>query len=302
MNLAEFLPQAKQFVGQRIVLDGYFMVLQKGKEYFTVLFSSTADRKDPQHLAVPIVQNLAEIKKIIQVMPRLLLLEQGDFTNPPYYYCFPLSLKALVLEDKKQHEFSLTDISEVRLFVPYPDTMRGLAQSTEYHYQAEVDYRPLMIEHHQATRAQIRIQKTLPLQAHIDPQPIQLLADENRYARSILSQTVTITGQLHYIEGKTQPHFLVTTQALRHSMVGIGLLRTSTTIWWRPEARYRLVRAHLTGNAPYSIAITGQIDYAYARDEEVPLVDGHPPHLVFSQIQQICFFENDYLLGYPQHD
>lgn len=332
MKVDEVRTQTKALLGISVSIEGFLIVLKDEEhDHFNIWLSSAEDMSDNPHIALRIEQHIAELRKIISPMPSLLLIQRGEFIMPPYYYRFPVQLTATLhaeyptakegdktdnhesnesndpgdndetkSKDDAQTTLSLREITELNCYIPYAGKMSELSEVNRYGYSAQVDY--TLIEdpaNNQPAAATIRSQKALRLTQYDDDTPLALTPDENRYARGIEHQTVTIPGWLRYVEGeKGQSHFVLRTFAVRAGMMDVGPLRKMCGIWWQPAPQYKLVRSHITAEANeplynQRVDITGKI--AYLRDTSLPFATDNPPTLTFTHIHEIVLHEERYL-------
>jgi hypothetical protein len=293
VKVDELLQQAETYIGQAVELEGYLLVLLERDQY-TLYLSASEQINDNVHLAIQ--QPLAEIRKIIQPMHTMILSHRGILNTSPYLYRFALHLSAQV--DKTAENVPiLRDIERVSLYVPYPENMAKWVEQKRFLYTADVEYGAFPDSHtDQPAKAKIIAQKVLRFVDKDDA--VQILhPDENIYVRRIVQKPITIPGWLKYISGEVQHHYVLRTFAVRASMVGIGPLRGMTSIWWPPNPRYKVVRAHLSDREPdynHRVDITGRIDYIHP--ETVPLNREVLPQLTFTQVDEVVVHQEHYLL------
>lgn len=297
VKVDELLQQANDHIGQVVELEGYLLVIMEDDNYTPYLSPSDSINDNAN---IYIEHPLAELRKIIQPMHSLILSKRGNLTNPPYIYNFPLNLWARIGKTAEGVPV-LTDIQSVSLYAEHPPNLAKWVEQKQYLYSAEVEYGasrdPLR---DQTTKAKITAHRVLRF-VDSDDKSHRLDPDENIYARRIVQKTITFPGWLKYLSGiGDEPHqFILRTFAVRASMMGIGPLRGMTSIWWRPNPQYKVVRAHmpLADNTPdinCRVDISGRIDYL--RDAVVPIDSDSLPSLVFSQVDEIIVHQEDYLL------
>ena len=295
VKIDELHQQVKDLIGQVVELEGCLLIMSDKRETAYLAATDTFDET-----AVLIQQPLAEIRKIIQPMPTMILSHRGDLTQPPYLYNFPLILSAKVILTEDEQP-ALCDIQAVRVLVDYPPNMTEWVADKQYLYTAEVEYdiSPDLING-KPVKAKIMSHRVLQF-AHSKGDIQVLDSDANAYARLITNKTVKIPGWLKYIPGIDAAHaqFVLRTFAVRAAMIGVGPLRGMTSIWWKPEPRYQVVRSHtsLARDVPDTnrrVDITGRIDYI--SDEPVPINGDNQPSLYFSRVDAITIHWEDYLL------
>ena len=295
MKVDELHQQVKNLIGQVVKLEGYLLIMSHDRETAYLAATNTFDEK-----AIRIQQPLAELRKIIQPLPTMILSYRGDLTHPPYLYNLPLMLSAKVILTEDDNP-ALRDVQAVRLLVDYPPNMSEWVVEKKYLYSAEVEYNvsPDLINDKPVTA---KIMSHRVLQFAKSKGEIQVLdPDANAYARLITNKTVKIPGWLKYIPGIDAAHsqYVLRTFALRAAMIGVGPLRGMTSIWWKPEPRYQVVRSHtsLARDVPDTnrrVDITGLIDYI--TDGTVPINGENQPSLFFSRVDAITIHWEDYLL------
>jgi hypothetical protein len=297
MKVDELLKQVNDNIGQVIELEGYLLAYSEGDKFTAYLAANGNGNGVPK---IEIEQPLAEIRKIIQPMHTLILPQREKPNNSLSLYNFPLHLSAQVaLGD--DDEPMLRDIQVVSLYVEHPPNMAKHVEQKRYLYSAEVMYSALHNPFNdQPAKAKITTHKVLRFAAS-NYTPQVLHPNQNMYTRLIAGKPITVPGWLKYIDSTddSQPHYILRTFAVRAAMVGVGPLRSMTSIWWRPCPQYSIVRTHLplsedTPDILQRVEITGRIDYL--RDESVPIETSMQPQLVFMQVDEIVIHQEDYLL------
>jgi hypothetical protein len=298
VKVDELLQAVQAHIGKVVELEGYLLVILAGDQYTAYLSPSDTLNTD---MKIDVEQPIAELRKIIQPLPTMILSHRGRLTHPPYLYRFPLYIKARVDTTTEQIPI-LHDIEAVSLYVEHPPKMAEQVEQKRYLYTAAVEYGtsrdPLS---DQPAKAKITSHKVLRFVDSDDA--IQVLdPDDNLYARRITQKTVTIPGWLKYLPGVDggQAQFVLRTFAVRASVMGVGPLRGLTGIWWRPNPHYQIVRAHMPlaeaiPDTNRRVDITGRIDYLH--DEVVPITSDAVPQLVFAQVDEIVLHQEDYLLN-----
>jgi hypothetical protein len=295
VKIEELHQQVKNLIGQVVELEGCLLIMMDNRETAYLAATDTYDET-----AIRIQQPLAELRKIIQPLPTMILSHRGELIQPPYLYNFPLILSAKVILSENEKPI-LCDVQAVRLLVDYPPNMAEWVAEKQYLYTAEVEYNvsPDLIN---GKPVKAKIMSHRVLQFAKKDNRIQVLdPDANAYARLITNKTITIPGWLKYIPGMDAAHaqFVLRTFAVRAAMIGVGPLRGMTSIWWKPEPRYQVVRSHtnLARDVPDTnrrVDITGQIDYITG--EAVPINGDNQPSLFFSRVDAITSHWEDYLV------
>lgn len=281
MQVQEIREQAKTLQGRSITAEGYLSVVRRGYHRDILL-----DDDDPRHDALHIAHSFAFLRQMIAPLPTLQLIHRGDAIYPPYLYRFPVVLSATVVTDDTGR-ITLQRVTHLSTSIPIAGRFAENVPDTQYRYVAHITY-DTPTDH-----TRIDSEKHIRLR-HVDadaPQPTYLYPQENRYARNVLQTRLILPGRLHYVAGQ----FILRTQAVRASVVGVGFLRNQTHIWWRPHAHHALVRAHSTlsnaAEAGQQVAITGEMAYLYADDEQIPRSLPYPPQLVFNQVDAISIYD-----------
>ena len=297
MKVDELLHRVDAFIGQVVDLDGYLLIELDGDHHIPYL---SATRSLDDNLNLRIDQRVAELRQIIQPMHTQVLIRRGEWENPPYIYQLPLHLRAEVAF-ATDSMLTLRRIESVQVSIPYPQTLTKYTKIGQSLYHADVTYGEFTAIENQSYRAQAQIhsRKTLKFATSTEDKRV-LGEEENCYAWRLLNKRITIPGRLRYLPGMThQRHFVLDTTAVRAGVIDIGLLRSTTSIWWRPNPLYLVARSQMIGMNPEAeealrVEISGQIEYI---GEEFIPIDRQPiPQLAFSEVDEIVIYHESYLL------
>lgn len=297
MKVGAIIEQLDNLAGQEIDVEGTIIIIERAKRKIAFVASSE-ELNENESNQIFIDHPLAEIKTIIRPLPSMQLMFRGVMIYPPYFYRFKAQFRAIIDVDTDNVPI-LKNISQIDLTIPYAGKTADNTIHDSYQYSAQIDYRPTPIEgEKEIARAVVTSQKNLLLvkedvEAELIPQ------DENRYARRIANRAVRLSGWIESVPSKNDiiSHMLFFTTAIRASVVAIGPLREECTIWIRPTALYKLLKAHIPlkpGQAlSQKVDIIGEVDYL--QDEDVPMVGVKSPGLVFSHLYRIIIHEQAYL-------
>lgn len=315
MKVDEIRQQLDTLRNQQVDIEGFLLVIEFGTG-FDILISTTEAVPDESDIAIPLDYSLAELRKLAPPMVTMQLIHRGDMLHPPYYYRFPLELTARVHVDphknkeanpKQMPHVSLRDITKMTFYAPFAGKQSEILEATRYLYHIDVTYGEYKEPQSDfPARAKIAAEKILPMTHPDDMQAVKLSSDDNRYARTVIGQRVTIPGWIRYIpDTQGHQHYVLQTFALRPSMVGVGPLRSLTNIWWKPNARYQVLRSHISGDTRQSqherrVSITGQI--AYLSESDAPQFPDIEPSLYFTQVHEVTVHEERYLLAQHRDD
>ncbi|GAB5491642.1 MAG: hypothetical protein Phog2KO_18570 [Phototrophicaceae bacterium] len=297
VKVAEIIEQADTLVGQEIEIEGSIIVIERAKRQ--IAFASTAHdigHTDQQQIFID--HSMAELKTIIRPLATMQLMFRGVLTNPPYFYRFDANFRATLIKDKED-ELSLSHITFISIDVPYVGKTGELTLHKNYQYQAKIDYTSMPIgESKRTTKAVVISQKKMTLTENIPDETDSIAPDENRYARTIAGQVISLSGWLETLSSQNDimSHMIVRTSAVRASMVAVGPLREINIIWIRPSALYKLLKSHISASTErplhQHIEVVGEVDYL----EEDDAPDLSPPlKLVFKEIHSIILHEENYL-------
>lgn len=315
LKVDEIRQQLDTLNEKQIEIEGFLLVVEFGTG-FDILISTTESVPDEGNVAIPLNYSLAELRKLIPPMTTMQLIVRGEMIHPPYYYRFPIQVTARLnvtpRADADEHpdlppDVSLSDITKMSFYLPYAGKMAELVETARYLYQIQVMYGEYQDpENKLPARAKIIATKSLPLLQPDDMKATIISSNDNRYARTVIGQRVTIPGWIRYVpDVEGHQHYILQTFALRPSMVGVGPLRSMTSILWHPTSRYQVVRAHVSGNPKEPqekrrVDITGQI--AYLAESDAPQFADIAPSLYFTQIHNITVHEERYLLTQQRSD
>ena len=315
MKVDQIRHQLDTLKNQQVDIEGFLLVIEFGTG-FDILISTTEAVRDEGNIAIPLDYSLAELRKLAPPMVTMQLIHRGDMLHPPYYYRFPVQLtaKVHVAPPKNDEEnpdqapnVSLCEITKMTFYAPFAGKQAELLEANRYLYHVDVTYGDYQEpKTNLPARAKITAEKILPLEHADDMKPVKLSSDDNRYARTVIGQRVTIPGWIRYIpDTEGHQHYLLQTFALRPSMVGVGPLRSLTNIWWKPNKRYQVLRSHVSGNIHQPqherrVSITGQI--AYLAESDAPSFSDIAPSLYFTQVHEITVHEERYLLAQQRDD
>jgi hypothetical protein len=291
VDVKDIIEQADKLIGQAVEAQGDFIILQNGTDFLAYIFSPESSHEDePQQIII--AHSLSELKAIMRPLASMQLIYRGKLSNPPYLWRFPIQMTASLDMDADNQPI-FTNIQAVRFQAAYAENFSELMPDKHYLYQAQVDYAPEQLSQYNA-RAIIKTQRRLCF-TNDESEAIVLQADDNRYARLLLKRKVKIQGWLRYLpDREIGRHFLLRTFAIRSSMLGVGLLKGLTSIWWQPSPYYQVLRAHMPINrgeeVNLQVEITGTIDYL--QSEEAPHIQGDTQaKLVFTEIDEIIIHE-----------
>jgi hypothetical protein len=297
VDVKDIIAQADKLIGQTVETQGDFIILQNGNDFLAYLFSPESSHEDePQQIII--AHSLSELKAFMRPLASMQLIYRGRLRNPPYLWRFAIQMTASLDMDADNQPI-FTNIEAVRFQAAYAENFSELMPDEHYLYQAQVDYDydPEQLSQHNA-RAIIKTQRRLCF-TNDESEVIVLQADDNRYARLLLKRKVKIQGWLRYLpDREIGRHFLLRTSAIRSSMLGVGLLKGLTSIWWRPSPYYQVLRAHMPINrgeeVNLQVEITGTIEYL--QSEEAPHIQGGTQaKLVFTEIDEIIIHDEIFL-------
>lgn len=300
LNVKDAIAQVDNLVGKTIELEGEFIILQDREQYITYIFSPDEPEEEDEPYQIAIEYSLAELKTIMPPLPSMQLIYQGQLTHAPYFWRFPIQMTAQ-LDMNASNKPVVTKIMSLKFDAPYTTRfLRVILPRPYYTYQAEIDYdyEPEELQKYNA-RAIVKSQRTLTF-VEDGTELFVLRPDNNYYARNIINQKLQIPGWLRYLrDGDSGNHFLLRTFAIRSSMLGVGILKGLTSIWWQPSPLYKIVRANMpikgSEDANLRVLVTGRIDYL-SKEIAPQLSDGTQPKLVFTEVDEIIIYEENFLL------